>query len=508
MGRRPASLLATLALVAAATIVLFAARSLFGIVHLVSIVYLIPVVIAASRWGTAEALLAAAAGALSSDFFFYPPLYSFWIADSQYVADLAVFLITAIVIGNLATRLKDEADRLRQREKEIRDLYGFSRELAACFTASDLIAAIQTQLSNALGRPAILIETQEFEASSAGLRAMPEPVREAAGAMLSTGVVGTKFIAEPSLGSAWVVRVLVLGSAKYAVIADLGTVWGKAADAARTHFDAVIDEADATMVRLEVARAIADANSRCESQALRDALIGSVSHELRSPLASILGSASVLDQVEAVKKDDRARSLVEAVHDQASRLDGDIKNLLDAARMTARGVLPQLDWAEPADLVNTALAQKAERLAGHRLSVELPPGLPLIRVDSAFVEQALAQLLDNAAKYSPTGSEIKVRARATPGSLVLSVSDEGSGISADEARLMGRRAFRGARHLGVVPGSGLGLWLASTFVAANSGTLEAVSRRRRPGTRVSLRFPIPREGTSDVAPGALARGHS
>jgi K+-sensing histidine kinase KdpD len=508
LGSHAAALAASLAMIAAATLILLALRDFLTVVHFVTLVYLIPVVAAATLWGTAPAILAAIAGALSADFFFYEPLYTLWISDSQDLADLAVFLVAAVVTGNLATRLKLEADSLRGREKEIRDLYEFSRELAACFTVSDLITAIQTHLSQALGRRAFLLEVQDIDAASSGRRAIPEPVRLEAVAMLASGSSKTQAIADPATGSAWVIRVLAFDCAKYAVIAELGTLTGDGADGARRHFDAVIEDAAATLVRLEVARAIAEARARLQSDALRDALIGTVSHELRSPLVSILGSTSVLDQAKVIKEDARIRSLVGAVHEQASRLDDDIRNLLSAARMTARGVRPQFEWSDPADIVDAAIAQKTARLAAHRLDIDLAPDLPLIRVDSAFVEQALAQLLENAAKYSPPGSEIAISAYAEPAHLVLAVADRGCGLAEDEVRQIGRRAFRGTRHMNVTPGSGLGLWLASTFVGATGGTLEAASPGPGLGTTISVRFPIARDrgAESELAAGAIGDG--
>ena len=496
-----AAALASIALVAVATVVLLALRDLLPVINLVTIIYLIPVVAAATLWGTRPAIVAAFTGALAADFFFYPPLYSLWIDDPQNVADLVVFLIAAIVTGNLASRLKYEADSLRRREKEIRDLYAFSRELAACFTVGDLIDAIQTHLSQALGHRAFLLESHYLDPASAGGAELAASVRLAAASALANGGA-TRAVTDATTADVWLVRLLVLDAVKYAVIADLGP--SPAADA-RAHFDAVVDEAAATLTRLEVARAMAEAKLRRESDTLRNVLIGTVSHELRSPLASILGSTSVLDQAKAVREDDRIRGLVEAVHREASRLDGDIRDLLSAARMSAGGVRPQLEWTDPADIVNAALTQATERLIGHRATVDIAPDLPLIRVDTAFAEQALAQLLENAAKYSASGSRIALSARAADGHVVLSVTDEGGGLGEDEIRQIGQRAFRGNRHRKLVAGTGLGLWLASSFVTANGGTLDATSPGPGVGTTVSIRFPLERDAPSASTPAVAAK---
>jgi K+-sensing histidine kinase KdpD len=222
-------------------------------------------------------------------------------------------------------------------------------------------------------------------------------------------------------------------------------------------------------------------------------LIGTVSHELRTPLASIIGSTSVLDQIPTVQNDRRIHALVEAVRDQASRLDGDIQNLLNAARITARGPQPHLEWTDPTDVVSAAIRQKTTRLAAHRLDLAIAPDLPLVKVNSVLVEQALGQLLENAAKYSPAGSTIRISARAEQGRVVLSVTDQGVGLTQDEKQQIGQRSFRGARHLHRIPGAGLGLWIADTFVSTNGGTLDAESLGPGLGTTVSIRLPAGEE---------------
>jgi two-component system, OmpR family, sensor histidine kinase KdpD len=202
-----------------------------------------------------------------------------------------------------------------------------------------------------------------------------------------------------------------------------------------------------------------------------------------------------LDQMPIIKGDPRAQSLVEAVHDQAGRLDGDLQHLLNAARISARGGQPHREWTDPVDIVNAAIEQKRKQLDRHRLELSLAPDLPLVKVHSALVEQALGQLLENAAKYSPIGSTIELSGRAEQERVVLSVADQGAGLTPDEKRRLGQRSFRSGRHVGVVPGAGLGLWIANTFVTANGGTLDAESLGPGRGATVSIRLPA-----ADVEP--------
>ena len=164
-----------------------------------------------------------------------------------------------------------------------------------------------------------------------------------------------------------------------------------------------------TFKHLKAKEAIEQATLNYQTEILRDALIGGVSHELRTPLAAILGSCSVLKRMPAIANDRQSRELVEAINEQAGQLDNEIRNLLDATRISAKGVRPQLMWSDPTDIVNAALKQKERRLATHRLVLDIARDVPLVHVDTVLIEQALGQLLENAAKYSPAGSEIRIQ---------------------------------------------------------------------------------------------------
>ena len=490
--------LASLAFVVLATACLFT-LNYFVPLNLIPLFYLLPVVLAATRWGIVPAVTAAVSGALAADFFFYPPLFSLWIHDPQHVIDLIVFLVVAVVTSDLAARLRTEADNLRLREAEIRDLYAFSQRLATCFTSSELIFAIQDYLSNTLGYHAVLIaNTPQGHGDEFSKRGeIPEQIRRKISELIEVNdEPKTRVILDTSSSGAWLIRVVSPEALGYRAIAvDLGDSAKEEIDGVTYRVDAMLEQASKTLARLKVAAAIEQARVKYQADTLRDALVGSVSHELRTPLASIIGSASVLAQMPAILHDARSHALVEAIHNQAGQLDTDIHNLLGATRITANGVRPRLEWADPVDIVHAAVSQKGRRLAHHSVHLDLAPDLPLLKVDSALVEQALEQILDNAAKYSPAGSPVTVAARFEQGQVVLSVTDKGAGLTSDEKMQFGRRSFRGQRHAVGSSGSGLGLWVASTLVAANGGTVNATSQGPDYGTTVTLRLPA---AASDV----------
>jgi K+-sensing histidine kinase KdpD len=232
-----------------------------------------------------------------------------------------------------------------------------------------------------------------------------------------------------------------------------------------------------------------DARLHLQAQLLRDAFHGTLSHELCSPLAAIQGSASVLASMAVVQDNAQANSLVEAISEEVADLDDYIQNLLNATRVTASGLTPRLDWTDPRDIVNAAIRRTARRLQAHKVETAFAEELPLIRVDSGLIEEACGQLLGNAAKYSPSGSTITVKLRAEYGRVILSVVDQGLGITPAEQEQLGLRLFRSQRHEGTIPGSGLGFWIATTFVHACGGTMTVSSRGPGLGTTVSISLP-------------------
>jgi len=477
----------TLALVGLTTIVYFAIDS-YGLLNFVPVAYLIPVVIAATRWGFLPAFVASIAGFLAADYFFDPPYYSFAVQDPQQIVDLLLFLFVALVTSNLAARLKSEADILRGREKELADLYAFSRRLAACFTVPELILAIQEYLSITLGRRTVVIAAAAFgEFNSLDRQSLPESIRQEAVAIIATGAFQSRTMVEPATQRVWLITSISTDYVDHgAIVIDLGLGSSAAIGALRQHVERVLAETITRLRRFDLAKAMNEANLRVQADQFKEALIGGVSHDLRTPITSILGFMSVLAKIPEIRDNERIHPLVEAVLDETNHLDTDIQNLLNATRITKQGVQPQREWVDPADIVNAAIKQRSRRLAGHRLTVDIGRDLPFVIVHSTMIEQVLGQLLENAAKYSQVGSTIQVSARSEHDRVGLSVCDEGAGLTPEEAGQLFQRAFRSPRHVANIPGSGLGLWIANTFVTANGGTLELTSRGAGLGTTASI----------------------
>jgi len=485
---------ATLGLVGVLTIALFSMVWELGLEH-GSVVYLLPVVIAATRWGIVSAIVAAVCGVLASAFFFYPPLYSFRITNPQEVINLILFIFVAVVVSQLATRLKRQLEMARQREIDLRDLYAFSRRLAVAFDVSDIHAAIEDHLATIMQRKVVLFASARDASGSSGRHAgvtVPEAVLTQVVEVASSrrdANSGVTVTAES--GDVWLIRAVSPKSSEFGVIAiDLGREPQESSDELRIRVDAVLADATATLERLGVAHAISEARMRAQTDQLREALIGSVSHELRTPLASILGAATVLSAAPALANEKKLRALVHDVRDEAERLNNDIQNLLDASRISSDGIKPHIEWADPADIVHSAIERCRNRMSDRRIVLNLPVDLPLIHVDPVLVEQALVQLFDNAVKYSHAGSQIAVTARARDGRMILSVADEGAGLTAAEQLKIWDRFARGERHASTTSGSGLGLWIADAFIAANGGKINAISEGPGQGTAMAIELPV------------------
>jgi two-component system, OmpR family, sensor histidine kinase KdpD len=495
--------MSSLGLVAATTVVIYGLIAAFDLKH-GAIIYLIPVTFAATRWGLAPALVAAVAGSLAAEYFFYEPTFSFRVTDPQEIVDLILYVVVAVVTSPLAASQKRQAEIARRREVDMRGLYAFSRRLASAHTASDIYSAIQDHLSQLVSRKVVLLgigHAAEGNFDWLSDVSLPIRVRENAAAIAAGHTDGaTESTLDDGNGDVWLVRAVSATSRELGVIAiELGQGPPEEVAAIKQRVDAVLVDAVTTLEHLDFGRAISEARIRAETGLLREALIGSVSHELRTPLASIMGAATVLADAPALAKERRLRSLANVVREEAERLNNDIQNLLDATRISRQDLRPERQWADPADIINAAIERRLGRLAAHVIVSDIQPDLPLVNVDPMLIEQALGQILDNAVKYSPTGSTITVTAYAEEERAVLSVRDNGMGLTPQEHEHLWERFFRGERHLSKITGSGLGLWIARAFVTANGGHLVAASEGTGRGTTISISLPAAQVAVSDRA---------
>jgi two-component system sensor histidine kinase KdpD len=464
----------------------------------VSVVFLTAVVTSAALWGLGPSLFAALLSVAAGSYFFYSPIFSFRVARTQDLADLAVFAVAAILTSRLAAGARAQALEAKRQEQLTGALYAFSERLAASRDAGELNASIVAHLAPVAGAPVHLLLPEAGGLIVAGPHdtapALPEDVLAAAGRIIA---------GEQAAVPGW--RVLGLASAHgvVGVVAAGPLAAGAASPAADDHLRALLAQAAIAIERARLGREIADARARAQGEALREALINSVSHDLQTPLAAILGSATALETFGDKDEPRARRELAATIREEAERLASYIGNVLDLTRIRAGQIAPRLELVELSDIINAAMRRKARALAGHALEVTVPPDLPMLRLDLFLMEHALANVLDNAAKYSPAGSRVSIVASEQGGEIVLDVADCGAGVRAEELERVFEPFYRvtGERG-GEATGSGLGLAICRAFVAANGGSATVISAGAGRGTTVRLRLPLPGAGDAADMPDA------
>jgi two-component system, OmpR family, sensor histidine kinase KdpD len=460
----------------------------------VAITFVLSVLIAAVRWGMLAGTVTAIGGGISFASFYYSPfLYVSDIQGRSRFLVILFFFVVALITTYLASRTRRDAAAAVKRENEIRELYAFSQRLSAANSPTGIFDAMQRHLETLVGRKVLLFDSRgALEAKSERLDAIdiPKAVTESVRAQASGAEGSNGIVVDDGRGGAWLVRPVSAKTADFGVIAvDLGRKMDHFNDL-RARVAAVVNDAASSLEQLGLARTLADARMRAETEQFREALIGSASHDLRTPLASILGASTVLSAAPEITANVRLKSVAAVIHHESERLNAEIQNILDASRVSGHGLQVKLEWVEPVDFVNAALERCHRRLAKHNVHVDMPDELVLLHVDCVLIERALGQILDNAAKYSPEGSAITLQGRRETDNFVLTVTDQGTGLDPSDRLLLGQKFFRGKRHAQSTSGLGLGFWIASAFVAANQGTVEAVTGGVNNGMAVKIRLPL------------------
>lgn len=444
-----------------------------------SMIFLFAVLICALRFGISSAIAAATLSFLAFNFFFIAPRFTLTIASPHELFGLIIFLVVAIATGSLAGRLREQASATRDRAEATQALYEFSRKLAGASKIDDVLWLLAAQSAAvAKGKSIILLETAgelaieggwppEDALGTADWAAARWALRkgEPAGRHTETMPSAT-FHFRPLMSSAGPIGVL-------GVTADEPDDMMPTATASA--LQSFANQAAIAIERTRLVAEAAKAATAAESERLRNALLTSVSHDLRTPLASILGSATSLRQLgDRMDAKDRADLLL-TIEEEATRLSAFVANLLDMTRLES-GVLDiRRDWVDLHDVVSGAAARAARLFPDRRTEMQLDADLPLVRGDAALLEQVVFNLLDNAHKYSPASSVTTVAVRRSAGGVDLIVSDQGSGIPADELSKVFDKFHRVAVSDGRAPGTGLGLSIAAAIVTALGGTISAQS---------------------------------
>jgi len=264
----------------------------------------------------------------------------------------------------------------------------------------------------------------------------------------------------------------------------------------RRLFDALIDQAALAIERINLAQDVDRARISAETERLRSALLTSISHDLRTPLSSILGSATALKSQRKMLGEAAQEELVDTIQEEAERLNRFIANLLDMTRLESGAIAPNVDMIDLGDIVGSVLEQGRKVLAGHKIVIDLEPDLPMLRVDPVLFAQVLFNVLDNAAKYSPAGTEIHLQARREGSAIRLEVLDEGEGVPPADLERIFDKFYRVHAADRKRAGTGLGLAICRGFIEAMGGTIVAGNRKDRRGAVFTITMPVEAQAAS------------
>jgi len=489
---KPAQYVESAAVVLVSTLLCWAMHGRFDRANLV-MVYLLGVAFVASRYGRGPSVLAALLSVAAFDFFFVPPHLTLAVADTQYVVTFGVMLLVSVVISTLSVRVRAQADAARQRERRTQVLYALSRDLAAARTVEEVARAVSRHVEDVSGGPAsVLVPGRE---GGLGVASGPAAdARETAVAQWALDHGRTAGLGTDTLPGASAVYLPLRGT--QAVVGVLGVRPDPASLPLRPDqvdlLEALARQAASGLERVRLAEEAQQARVAVEAERLRSTLLSSVSHDLRTPLATITGAASSLLQ-DASLEDGARRELQEAVYEEAVRLNRLVGNLLDMTRLESGAVQLNRDWYSLEELVGSALARLEPGLRGRTVRVKIPEDLPLVPVDGVLIEQALVNLLENAIKYTGPECPVDVTARADDGVLTTEVADEGPGLPAGAEERVFEKFYRAESTR---RGFGLGLPICRAIVTAHGGRIWAERREPR-GTR--FRFTLPLGATPPAA---------
>ena len=454
-----------------------------------SMIFIVAVVVVGARTRMTAAVIAATLCFLAYNFFFIDPRYTLLIGASQGVATVVLFLVAALVAGRLASKLRMQVLALRAANAQAIALQTLGRQLAAAADLGQVTQAGRDALRRSLGADAI-VRIGDAPLRGADLPELSDKDRAAADWSLRHQQPAGRYT-DTLAGSDWWFLPLAGGGGVIGL--RFPQRGGRLGPEQQRLAEAMVEDIAQAVVRTRLVADLENARVSGETERLRSALLSSVSHDLRSPLAAIIGAASSLDNyAEAMSREDR-HSLLETVRIEGERLDRYIQNLLDMTRLGHGGLTLNRDWIGVDELIGSAVTRLQRYEPDARFEVRLEPELGPIWVHPALVEQALFNVLENAAKFSPPGEVVAVEARRVDGQLRIDVRDRGPGIPEDERKRIFDMFYSVERGDRGRQGTGLGLAICQGMIGAHGGSVEALpgapDGHDRRGTTIRITLP-------------------
>ncbi len=459
-------------------------------------VYLLGVMLIAARYGRGPSIVSSALAVAAFDFFFVPPQFTFAVSDIRYLVTFAVMFLVGIVISGLAANLRTQAKVAGYREKRAASLYELSRQLARCHSVEDAARAAVKQIGIEFDSQSVVLlpgehgrvayprgESQLYSLHRADL-AVAQWVYDnghVAGRGTNT-LAGAEAIYMPLAGASGIIGVLAI------LPVSLRRIY---LPEQQRLLETFLNQAALAIERVRLTDQARNAQVRVETESLRNSLLSAISHDLRTPLSSIVGASSSLVE-DAGRLDDNARrELTQAIYDEAQRMTTLANNILDMARLDTGAINLKKDWCPLDEVIGSVLTRLRTRLEGRPIEVRLSPGLPLVKLDAAMIEQVLVNLLENALKYTPRDSPLEMGAEGGTATVTLWVADRGPGIPAGQEERLFEKFYRATPER-AQSGVGLGLAICRAVVEAHGGHIWAANR---PGGGAVFRFTLPLEET-------------
>jgi len=464
----------------------------------VAVVLLFAVSALATLVGRGPTVVAAAMSAVLWNFLFIPPRFTFYIHSLEDALMFGMYFIIALITGNLTSRLRAQEQLIRHREERTAALYALAREVASAVTMEDVLRMAVKQIG------------QVFNAEVAVFLAQPVARLSLRPHRASTLVPDEK---EQSV-AAWVFEnrkpagrftdTLPQAEARYLPLLAPGDVVGVMGIRTRrperlTPDQEALLETFVSQVALAIEREMLDEAAQrsavlAESERLHKTLLNSVSHELRTPIAAITGAASSLLDANVGNNSSARMSLAEEIQAAAERLNRLVENLLGMTRLESGLLRLRLEWCDVGDLISVAINRIKPLLAQHELIVDVAPDLPLVQMDFVLIEQALVNLLHNAAMYTPLGTRVRITAKVDGPDLAIIIADRGPGLPPEAPERVFDKFYRAPEAK--AGGTGLGLSITRGLIEAHKGTVRAVNRSKG-GAQFTIRLP---RGTPPAPP--------
>lgn len=454
---------------------------------------LVAVALVAVRFGRGPAILASVLAVLAFDFFFVPPFLTFAVSDAQYVVTFGVMLVISLIISTLTSRLRQQVESTRLRERRTSSLYQLGKQLSSLYGGVFLVSAAAKKVAEMCGGEVAVYLQQTSGPPQLAYGYDTAIAKHPVSVSVAQWVIEHDQIAGPATNTLPNAAGLFIPLAASQRV--LGAIAVRVPDPERLldpeqrqMLEACANQLALALERDQMVIAAAEARIQAEAEQVRNTLLSGVSHDLKTPLAAIAGASSSLLEATSLD-DDTRRQLLETVADEAARLNRLLENILQMSKLDAGVVKPNTQWHVLEEIVGSALRRTARELEDRTVNVRLPKDLPLISVDGILLEQVLVNLLDNAARYTPSKTTIVVAASVDGKWLRLSVLDNGPGVPHGSEDRIFEKFFRASLAADSGRGSGLGLAICRAIAQIHGGTITATNRPGG-GAEFVLRLPL------------------